>query len=98
MACLFSPILIRVGRFDHTETVKYFDQAETWAGTWRAKGVRIITIGFVNPDRMVDEQVATGLRQLGATLSWAMWWVSTQVILRLAFGLTLWGLWAIRTT
>jgi hypothetical protein len=98
MAAVDLYFIIRVGRFDHGETVKYFDQAETWAGTWRATAVRTVTLGRVNPNRMVDEQVRDGLKQLGATLSWAMWWVSTQVILRLAFGLTLWLLWALRPT
>jgi len=88
--------IIRVGRFDHSETVKYFDQAETWAGTLRANVVRIATFGRVDPERMVDEQVRDGLRQFGGTLSWAMWWVSTQVILRLLYGVTLWILWAVK--
>ncbi|CAN5199391.1 hypothetical protein BH11PLA2_BH11PLA2_53250 [soil metagenome] len=88
--------VIRVGRFDHGETMKYFDQAETWAGTFRAKLVKTVTLGKVNPDRMVDEQVRDGLRQLGGTVSWAMWWVSAQVVLRLLFGLTLWTMWAVQ--
>jgi hypothetical protein len=94
MAAVDLYFLIRVGRFDHTETVKYFDQAETWAGTRRARLVKFVTFGRVNPDRMVDEQVRDGLRQLGGTISWAMWWVSTQVTLRMIFGLTLWLTWA----
>lgn len=88
--------ILRVGRFDRAETIKYFDRAETWAGTWRARAVRIITLGRVNPDRMVDSQVREGLRQLGATFAWAMWWVSTQLAFRLIFGLTLWMLWYIQ--
>ncbi len=87
--------ILRVGRFDHMETVKYFDQAETWAGTLRSKAVRMATFGRVNPDRMVDQQVRDGMKQLGGTLTWVMWWVSTQVTLRLVFGLVLWSMWAI---
>lgn len=85
--------IIRVGTFDHGETVKSFNQAETWAGTWRAHAIRTVTLGKVDPNRMVDEQVKEGLQQLGATMAWAMWWVSTQVTLRLTFGVTLWLMW-----
>ena len=31
--------IFRVGRFDHGETVKYFDQAESWLG-WKGPLVR----------------------------------------------------------
>jgi hypothetical protein len=87
--------IIRVGRFDHAETIASFEEAEKWAGTYRARFVRTVTFGRVNPDRMVDEQVKDGLRALGATIVWAMWWVSVQVVLRLTFGLTLWTMWAL---
>lgn len=85
--------IIRVGTFDRVETIKSFQQAETWAGTWRTKMVRAATLGFVNPDRIVDAQVKDGLSQLSATLIWAMWWVSVQVVLRTLFGLALWTMW-----
>jgi hypothetical protein len=98
MAAVDLYFVIRVGRFDHGETIQYFDQAETWAGTFRARAVRVVTFGRVNPDRMVDEQVRAGLQQLSGTLTWAMWWVSTQVTLRLVFGLTLWIMWAVSSS
>jgi hypothetical protein len=88
--------LIAVGRFDRTETEKYFDQAERWSGTWKAKTVRAITFGKIDPDKQVEEGVQRGMKQLGRTVSWAMWWVSIQLGLRLLFGLTIWILWAIR--
>jgi hypothetical protein len=47
----------------------------------------------VNPTRIVREQVRQGLRDLGATVGWAMNWVAIQSACRLAFGLTVWGLW-----
>ncbi len=88
--------LIAVGRFDRAETEKYFDQAERWSGSWKAKAVRAITFGRIDPDQQVDEGVQKGMEQLGQTVSWAMWWVSVQMGLRLLFGLTIWILWAIR--
>jgi hypothetical protein len=85
--------IFRVGRFDHGETVKYLDQAENWLG-WKGPLVRALTLGFVNPHRMVDEEVKKSLSEMQSTLTASLWWVILQTVLRLAFGLTLWTLWA----
>jgi hypothetical protein len=86
--------VVRIGKFDHAETVKYFDQAETWLG-WKGPLVRALTLGMVNPQRMVDEEVKKNLTEYQSTLRSALWWVTVQIALRLAFGLTLWTVWAI---
>jgi hypothetical protein len=86
--------VIRVGKFDHDETVKYFDQAETWLG-WKGPLVRALTLGIVNPQQMVDEEVKKNLTEYQTTLQASLWWVSVQIGLRLVFGLTLWAVWAI---
>jgi hypothetical protein len=85
--------VVRVGKFDHDETVKYFDQAENWLG-WKGPLVRVLTLGIVNPQRMVDEEVRKSLTEYQSTLQSSLWWVSIQIGLRLTFGLTLWGVWA----
>ncbi len=86
--------IIRVGRFDHDETVKYLDHAENWLG-WKGPLVRVITIGIVNPSKMVDDEVKKSLASLGIVLQSSLWWVITQMGLRLLFGLTLWTVWAL---
>jgi hypothetical protein len=86
--------VVRVGKFDHDETVKYFDQAETWLG-WKGPLVRALTLGIVNPKQMVDDEVRKNLTEYQSTLQASLWWVSVQIGLRLTFGLTLWGVWAI---
>ena len=88
--------LVRVGQFDRGETEKYLDQAEHWLATWKAPAIRMATLGYVNPHRMVDAEVMKGLEQIGETVSWASWWVSAQVACRVAFGLVIWLLWALR--
>jgi hypothetical protein len=85
--------VIRVGRFDHSETVKYLDQAETWLG-WKGPMVRVLTLGFVDPHRMVDAEVRKNLAEIGTTVRSSLWWVSLQIALRVLFGLTLWTVWA----
>jgi hypothetical protein len=86
--------IIRVGKFDHGETVKYFDQAEEWLG-WKGPLVRVLTLGIVNPKKMVDQEVQKSLTEMQTTIASSLWWVITQMSLRLAFGLTLWTLWAV---
>jgi len=86
--------IIRVGRFDHGETVKYLDQAETWLG-WKGPLVRVLTLGYIDPHRMVDTEVKKNLAQMGATVRSSLWWVSLQIALRVLFGLTLWTAWAV---
>lgn len=85
--------IFRVGKFDHGETVKYFDQAERWLG-WKGPLVRALTLGLVNPHKMVDEEVKKSLTEMQSTLTASLWWVILQTTLRLAFGLTLWTVWA----
>lgn len=88
--------VVRVGKFDHDETVKYFDQAETWLG-WKGPLVRVLTLGIVDPQKMVDEEVKKSLQDYRGTLNASLWWVSVQIGLRLLFGLTLWTVWAIHS-
>ncbi|HEX4610686.1 MAG TPA: hypothetical protein VH092_21020, partial [Urbifossiella sp.] len=87
--------VIRVGRFDHSETVKYLDQAETWLG-WRAPLVKIVTLGLVDPTRMVDAEVRKSMAEMGTTVRSSLWWVSAQIGFRVLFGLTLWLAWSAR--
>lgn len=86
--------LIRVGRFDRTETEKYLDLAEHWLASWKTPLIRLGTLGYVNPDRMVEDELKKGLREIGATVSWASRWVAIQVTCRVAFGLVIWLTWA----
>jgi hypothetical protein len=86
--------IVRIGKFDHDETVKYFDQAETWLG-WKGPLVRALTLGLLNPQKMVDEEVKKNLTEYQSTLRSTLWWVTVQIALRLAFGFTLWTVWAI---
>ncbi|MBN9119675.1 MAG: hypothetical protein J0I06_11055 [Planctomycetes bacterium] len=88
--------VVRVGKFDHDETVKYFDQAEGWLG-WKGPLVRALTLGIVNPRKMVDDEVKKNLTEYQSTLQASLWWVSVQIGLRLCFGLTLWAVWAVHT-
>ncbi len=81
--------VIRVGRFDHDETAKYLDQAENWL-SWKGPLVRTVTLGYINPGKMVDDEVKKSLAEIGTTVQRSLWWVSVQIALRVTFGLTLW--------
>ncbi len=84
--------LMRVGKIDRGSTAEYLDYAERWLG-WRGRAVRVATAGVVSPTRIVDAEVKKGLEYLGQTAGWAMWWTSTQSVLRVTFGLLVWVLW-----
>jgi hypothetical protein len=80
-----------VGDVGREQLEKYFDQAEYWLRSWAAPVVRVFTLGFVNPRRMVAVEVRTALIDASRMLNSALWWVSAQVGIRVAFAMALWG-------
>lgn len=84
--------IIRVGRFDHDETVKEFDRAESWLG-WKGPVVRILTLGYVDPYKKVEDELKKNLEEFGSTARSSMWWVAAQIGARVFFGLALWTVW-----
>ena len=86
--------LIRVGQIDRNEAMKQLHRAEHWLTSWQGSAIRWVTMGYVNPRKMVDDQLRDGLSWFGLLIAWSMWWVTVQVTLRVAFGLTVWLLWA----
>lgn len=82
--------MVRVGKVDRPEIEKYFDQAEYWLRPWTAPVVRVVTFGYVNPRRMVSEEVHKALRELHRLLNSTLWWVIVQTGLRIAYGLAVW--------
>jgi hypothetical protein len=86
--------IIRIGRFDHDETVNSLDRAESWLG-WKGPVVRALTLGYVDPHKQVDEELRKNLADLGTTVRSSMLWVSAQIAARVLFGLALWTVWAL---
>lgn len=84
--------IIRVAKFDRDAAEKQLDDAEGWLGG-KGRLVRIFTFGIVNPSKMVDTELKKGLETARASLNASLWWVSLQIALRMAFGLTLWTVW-----
>jgi hypothetical protein len=84
-----------VGAFDRAEMEQYFDQAEYWLRSRAATVVRVFTFGYVNPRRMVADEVRKALVAASYLLNTTLWWMSVQVALRIAFGLSLWLTWAL---
>jgi hypothetical protein len=85
---------LQVAPIDRGELEKYFDQAEYWLRSWTAPVVRVFTLGFINPRKIVHEEVRKALVDSSALLNYTLWWVSVQTGLRLATGLALWGTYA----
>jgi hypothetical protein len=87
--------ILVVGAFDRALLEKYFDQAEYWLRSRTAHVVRVFTFGYVNPRKMVSVEVRKALVQASGMLNTTLWWVTMQVGLRVAFGLSLWLTWAL---
>ncbi len=87
--------LVRVGVVDRETMEKYFDQAEYWLGSHTAHVVRVVTFGYINPRKMVAEEVRKALLAVSAMLNYTLWWMNLQVGLRFTFGLSLWLTWAL---
>jgi hypothetical protein len=87
--------ILVVGRIDRAELEKYFDQAEYWLRSRTAHVVRVFTLGFVNPRRMVAVEVRKALVDASRMLNTTLWWVTLQAGLRIGFGLSLWLAWAL---
>jgi len=86
--------LLRVGRIDQAETEKYLDQAEFWLTGKKATLLRIVTFGFVDPRRMVSEEVRKALVEINELLRSNLYWMAAQAGCRIIFGLSLWLTWA----
>jgi hypothetical protein len=80
----------KVGVVDRALLERYFDQAEFWLRSWVAPVVRVFTLGYINPRRMVSVEVRKALLEASRLLNTTLWWVTTQVSFRIAFGLSLW--------
>ncbi len=87
--------LIRVGRIDREMLDRYFDQAEYWLASNTAHVVRVVTFGYVNPRKMVAEEVRKALVAAGQMINESLRWTIAQVGVRFAFGLSLWLTWAL---
>ncbi|MFO0967261.1 MAG: hypothetical protein U0793_17000 [Gemmataceae bacterium] len=86
--------LIYIGHLDRAALEKNFDQAEYWLKSKTAHVVRVFTFGFVNPRRMVHDEVGKSLVGASNLLNRSLWWMFMQTGLRFAFGLGLWLTWA----
>lgn len=87
--------LIRVGDIDVVQTERYFMQAETWLGTWRARALKAATFGYVDPHHIVKGEVKKALTTGHEMLRTLLWWCVLQTGLRVAVGTMLWVIWAV---
>lgn len=82
-------------RLDRPKVEAVLDRAEHWLGSWKVHAVRAVTLGLINPRRIVGERVRVALVDACLAANGQLWATSLQVVARLAFGLTLWVIWAV---
>jgi hypothetical protein len=88
-------LLINVGRVDRRELENYFDQAEYWLQSRTAHFVRVVTLGYINPRRVVADEVQRALVDASRLLNSSLWWTTVMLSLRVAFAMSLWLTWAL---
>lgn len=79
-----------VGEMNRPDTEKYLDQAEFWLKSWTAPVIRVFTLGFINPRRMVAVELKKALKEASRVINFNLWWIVTQTGLRIAYGLAVW--------
>lgn len=82
--------------FDRVALEKDLDKAESWLKSWMAPALRIVTVGFVNPRKLVGVEVQRLLVEANWIMIGGMWRSSLRIGMQLAFGLSLWLTWAWR--
>jgi hypothetical protein len=82
--------VIVIGQVDQTLLQKYFDEAEYWLRSWTAPVVKFISLGRINPRKMVSVEVQKALVAASALVNANLWWMTAQIGLRVSFGLALW--------
>lgn len=80
----------QIENWDRTQAEKQLDQAEHWLESWKAPVVRIFTLGFIHPRKLVGVRVREALVEASRQLNTALWWSSVPVSLRMVFGGSLW--------
>ena len=86
--------MFSVGHFDRLALEGDLDKAESWLKSWMAPALRIVTIGFVNPRKIVGAEVHRVLLEANWIMMGGMWRSSLRIGMRFAFGLSLWLTWA----
>ena len=87
--------LIRIGNIDVAQAEKYFGRAESWLGTWKASAVKAVTLGYVDPQRIVQSEVKKALTAGQQLIHTLLWWTVVQTGMRVAVGTALWIIWAV---
>lgn len=95
MLLLDGRAIFHVGHFDRTALEHDLDKAESWLKSWMAPALRLLTLGFVNPRKIVGDEVHRVLVDANWILIGGMWRMSFRIGTQLAFGLSLWLTWAL---
>jgi hypothetical protein len=87
--------ILAAGRFDRAALEQNLDKAEHWLQSWHAPVVRVLTLGLINPRKIVNQQVLDALVNASLVVNGQMWRWSLQIVMRAAFGLAIWLTWAV---
>ncbi len=83
-------LLLTVGEIDRPALEKQLDKAEYWLRSWTAPMVRVLSLGFVNPRAIVQQEVAGALVAASELMNRSLYTVALQAGFRTLYGLALW--------
>jgi hypothetical protein len=88
-------LIFQVTHFDRLALESDFDKAERWLGSWKTPAVRFLTLGLVNPQKIVNAQVRDALLKANEIVNGQLWLWAFQFAIRFALGLTIWLTWIV---
>ncbi|MFL5244074.1 MAG: hypothetical protein ACJ8FY_18375 [Gemmataceae bacterium] len=83
------------GKFERAALEEDLDKAESWLTSWVAPALKVATLGFINPRKIVGAEVHKALVQANWIVIGGMWRSSLRIGMQLVFGLSLWLSWAL---
>jgi hypothetical protein len=86
--------ILSAREFNRQAVEENLDRAESWLKSWMAPAVRMVTLGFINPRKIVGEKVQALLVNANWKMIGGLWWMSLRMGMQLALGLSLWLTWA----
>jgi len=86
--------IFSVSRFDRAALEETLDQAESWMKSWMAPALRMVTLGFIHPRKIVSAEVQGALASANWIMIGGMWRLSLRTGMQVAVGLSLWLTWA----
>ena len=83
------------GQFDRAALEENLDKAEHWLQSWQAPVLRFVTLGLINPRKIVNDQILEALVEASLLVNGQVWRWLLQIAMRVVFCFALWITWVL---